>query len=78
MAILLNWRNSASGQLPKPWVSWGHQAEFPEAWPAAFQDCIALLADGAGAADMFCRILTSVDEDVISLEIPRWAACPLA
>jgi hypothetical protein len=23
---------------------------------------------------MFCRILVSVDEDLVSLDIPRWAA----
>lgn len=49
------------------------QAEFPVSWHTAFQDIISLLADGAGTADMFCRILTSVDEDIISLEIPRSA-----
>ena len=30
-----------------------------------------LLGEGAGAADMFCRVLTALDEDVISLDIPR-------
>ena len=50
------------------------QADFPARWQSAFQDVIGLLADGAGTADLFCRILTSVDEDVISLEIPRHAA----
>lgn len=49
------------------------QADFPVSWHTAFQDIISLLADGAGTADMFCRILTSVDEDIISLEIPRSA-----
>ena len=47
------------------------QVEFPTPWQSAFQDIIGLLADGEGAADMFCRVLTAVDEDVISLEIPR-------
>ena len=47
------------------------QVEFPTPWQSAFQDIIGLLADGEGAADMFCRMLTAVDEDVISLEIPR-------
>ncbi len=45
--------------------------EFPSPWQGAFQDVIGLLADGEGTADMFCRVLTAVDEDVISLDIPR-------
>ena len=50
---------------------WEKQVEFPSRWQSAFQDVIGLLADGEGTADMFCRILTAVDEDVISLDIPR-------
>ena len=50
------------------------QVEFPARWQSAFQDLIGLLADGEGTADMFCRVLTAVDEDVISLEIPRSAS----
>ena len=49
------------------------QVEFPSRWQSAFQDVIGLLADGEGTADMFCRVLTAVDEDIISLEIPRSA-----
>ena len=26
---------------------------------------------GPGAADMFCRVLVALDEDVVSLDIPR-------
>ena len=49
------------------------QAEFPSRWQTGFQDIIALLSDGEGTADMFCRLLTAVDEDIISLDIPRSA-----
>ncbi len=32
---------------------------------------MSILADGAGAADMLCRILVAIDEDIVSLDIPR-------
>ena len=32
---------------------------------------MGILPDGAGAADMLCRILVAIDEDIVSLEIPR-------
>ncbi|KFM22934.1 Exportin-T [Auxenochlorella protothecoides] len=48
--------------------------EFPSAWPAFFQDLIATLPAGPPAADLFCRVLVAVDEDVVSLEVPRSAA----
>lgn len=41
--------------------------DFKEQWRVL----VGLLGEGAGAADMFCRILVAVDEDVISLDIPR-------
>jgi Exportin 1-like protein len=44
---------------------------FPEEWPSAFQDLLRLLPLGPGMADMFCRLLVSIDEDIISLEISR-------
>lgn len=47
------------------------QADYPERWPTFFQDVLAQLPQGAHVADMFLRILSSVDEDVISLDIPR-------
>ncbi len=43
------------------------QADFQEQW----QVLVGMLGEGSGAADMFCRILVSIDEDVISLDIPR-------
>lgn len=32
---------------------------------------MSILPDGAGAADMLCRILVAIDEDIVSLDIPR-------
>ncbi len=49
------------------------QQEYPQEWPTFFQDLIrAMLAQGDGLIDMFCRILVSVDEDLVSLDIPRY------
>lgn len=46
--------------------------EYPSTWPRFFQDLIsAMKAMGEGLVDMFCRILVSVDEDLVSLDIPR-------
>jgi exportin-T len=46
--------------------------EYPSTWPRFFQDLIsAMKALGDGLVDMFCRILVSVDEDLVSLDIPR-------
>lgn len=47
------------------------QLEYPHAWPSFFRDLIAAAQQGPGLADMFCRIMNSVDEDIISLDIPR-------
>jgi hypothetical protein len=50
-------------------------AETP-ASPCVFASCrelCAAAATGPGLADMFGRIMVSVDEDIISLEIPRCA-----
>ncbi|CAL8470725.1 g10267 [Coccomyxa elongata] len=43
------------------------QMDFQEQW----QVLVGMLGEGSGAADMFCRILVAMDEDIISLEIPR-------
>ena len=32
---------------------------------------MGILPDGAGAADMLCRVLVAIDEDIVSLDIPR-------
>jgi len=47
------------------------QVEYPEQWPSFFHDLVAILAEGPDAVDMFCRVLTAVDQDVVSREISR-------
>lgn len=47
------------------------QLEYPSAWPDFFRDLIRAASQGPGLVDMFCRIMVSVDEDIISLDIPR-------
>lgn len=48
--------------------------EYPAAWPGFFRELVAAAnAGGPGLADMFARIMVAVDEDVISLDIPRCA-----
>jgi len=47
------------------------QAEYPARWPSAFRDLIAAAERSAPSADFFLRVLVSLDEDVISLDIPR-------
>jgi hypothetical protein len=37
----------------------------------SYRELCAAAATGPGLADMFGRIMVSVDEDIISLEIPR-------
>lgn len=32
---------------------------------------MSILPDGPGAADMLCRVLVAIDEDIVSLDIPR-------
>lgn len=47
--------------------------EFPSLWPTFFQDMLGTLNQGLPAVDLFCRILVSIDEDIISLDVPRSA-----
>jgi len=47
------------------------QHEFPNKWPTFFNDMIGLLPQGPMAADMFCRIVQSLNADVISLEMAK-------
>jgi len=49
------------------------QLEYPAVWPTFFRDLIAAAHQGPGLADMLCRVMVSVDEDIISLDIPRCA-----
>jgi exportin-T len=51
------------------------KCEYPAVWPSFFRELVAAAASGPGLADMFVRILVSVDEDVISLDIPRCVPC---
>ena len=48
-----------------------YQFEYPATWLGFFQDLIGAMAQGDGIVDMFCRILVAVDEDIVSLDIPR-------
>ena len=48
-----------------------YQEQYPQQWPGFFSELIGVAGDGAGAVDMFCRILLAVDDDVISMEVPR-------
>jgi hypothetical protein len=41
------------------------------AWPTCFQDMHAALAQHAQHTPMFLRVLLALDQDIISLEIPR-------
>ncbi|EPS71317.1 hypothetical protein M569_03439, partial [Genlisea aurea] len=45
--------------------------EYPSIWPSVFVDFILNLGKGAGVIDMFCRVLSTLDEEIISLEYPR-------
>lgn len=48
--------------------------EYPSSgWPTFFQDVLGTLSQGPQAVDFLCRILVSIDEDIVSLEVPRSA-----
>ena len=47
------------------------QVEYPKEWPSFFQDLITTLSEGPEAVDMFSRVLTAIDQDVVSREISR-------
>lgn len=51
-------------------AGWGR---VPACLPACRELCVAA-ASGPGLADMFGRIMVSLDEDIVSLDIPRWVA----
>lgn len=51
--------------------------DYPARWPSFFGDLIALLDCGPPAVDLFCRVLCSLDEEVICLDVgPRPGAAP--
>ena len=46
--------------------------EYPARWPSLFADLLAVARErGETGAGTFCRVLRALDEDVISLDIPR-------
>lgn len=45
--------------------------EYPSDWSSVFLDLVACLNQGPGVVDMFCRILTTLDEEIISADYPR-------
>lgn len=45
--------------------------EYPLIWPSVFIDFLPNLNKGATVIDMFCRILNSLDDELISLDYPR-------
>lgn len=45
--------------------------EYPLVWPSVFTDLLAQLSMGAPVIDMFCRVLNSLDDELISLDYPR-------
>jgi len=50
--------------------------EYPSTWPSFFQDLLTMCLQSPGgpaAVDLYTRILLSIDEDIISLEVPRSA-----
>ena len=44
------------------------QLDFQPQWAALMG---LLQSNGPGAADMLCRVLVAIDEDIVSLDIPR-------
>lgn len=47
------------------------QLEYPEKWPTFFHDLLTAVQKLPQMVDMFCRIMQTIDTDVISLEIHR-------
>jgi exportin-T len=47
------------------------QLDYPQQWPTFFHDMMAMLGQGAAMADVWCRVLVALDEEIISLDIPR-------
>ncbi|KAG6542252.1 hypothetical protein Mapa_016380 [Marchantia paleacea] len=47
--------------------------DYPSEWPSVFLEMLNHLSKGAVVVDMFCRVLNTLDEEVISLDFPRTA-----
>ncbi|KAI5083164.1 hypothetical protein GOP47_0002907 [Adiantum capillus-veneris] len=45
--------------------------DYPSGWPSVFLDLIGFLPKGHGVVDMFCRVMNTLDEEVISLDYSR-------
>ncbi|XP_073139447.1 exportin-T isoform X2 [Henckelia pumila] len=45
--------------------------EYPLIWPSVFIDFLPNLSKGTVVIDMFCRILTALDDEIISFDYPR-------
>merc|ERR1719506_2231550 len=45
--------------------------DYPTAWPTAWQDLIALLDQGRNIVEIFVRIQSIFDQEVVSDEVPR-------
>eukprot|EP00250_Pteridium_aquilinum_P019445 c24434_g1_i1 orf=571-3564(+) len=45
--------------------------DYPSGWPSVFLDLLGFLAKGPGVVDMFCRVMNTLDEEVISLDYAR-------
>ncbi|KAJ0983807.1 hypothetical protein J5N97_002163 [Dioscorea zingiberensis] len=51
---------------------------YPHSWPNPFLNLLPQLADGPHAVDMFLRLLSSLDDDLLSQDYPRDAAATTA
>ncbi|KZV37962.1 exportin-T [Dorcoceras hygrometricum] len=45
--------------------------EYPLIWPSVFIDFLPNLSKGTAVIDMFCRVLTALDDEIISFDYPR-------
>lgn len=52
-------------------TSFALQVDFPSPWSTFFQDLLATVQQGPAMVDMFCRIMQTIDSDVITLDIHR-------
>jgi exportin-T len=47
------------------------RVDYPSSWPSFFHDLVSTLGQGPGMVDMFARVLLQLDEEIISMEVPR-------
>ena len=48
------------------------QADYPASWPSAFEDLLKLLGRGVSGADIYLRILQSIDEEIFEKDTQYW------